>query len=155
MKRYEQNSQNQSFTDWRSDERLDVMNKIQLIGLILILFPSAFIGCASSEYIPRGSTKIATFEGTFSGTRYDGTCRIDIFELADGTQRFEGNFTGEEMVTVFFRGTIIGNQLTGELEPPAEGSLSGTRTADGNQIRGNYQLTSPNADNGTWQATRR
>ena len=131
------------------------MKKIQFIGLILILATVALIGCGSSGYIPKGSTKVATFEGTFSGTRFDGTCRIDIFELADGTQRFEGNFVGEEMVTVFLRGTVTGNQLSGELEPPADGSLSGTKTAGGSQIKGNYQLTSPDTDNGTWQATRR
>jgi hypothetical protein len=62
---------------------------------------------------------------------------------------------GDEMVTVFLRGTIIRNQLTGELEAPAHGSLSGTRAADSNQIKGNYQLTTPDSDNGTWQATRR
>lgn len=131
------------------------MKKIQFIGFVIILVTAAFIGCGSSGYIPKGSTKVATFEGTFSGTRFDGSCRIDIFELTDGTQRFEGNFVGEEMVTVFLRGTVTGNQVTGEPEAPADGSLSGTRTADGNQIKGNYQLTSPDTDNGTWQATRK
>jgi len=121
----------------------------------LIVFASTLIGCASSEYVPKGSKKIATFEGTFSGTRYNGRCQIDIFELADGTQRFEGNFVGEEMVTVFIRGTIIGNQATGEFEAPADGSLSGTRAADGNQIKGSYQLTTPDTDKGTWQATQK
>ena len=131
------------------------MKKIHLTGLLLSLATLTLSGCASSEYIPKGSTKKATFEGTFSGTRFEGTCRIDIFELADGTQRFEGNFVGDEMVTVFLRGTVIGNQLKGELEAPADGSLSGTQTADGNQIKGNYQLTTPDIDNGTWQATRK
>lgn len=131
------------------------MKKLQFIGVILILVTAAVIGCGSSGYIPKGSTKVATFEGTFSGTRFDGSCRIDIFELADGTQRFEGNFEGEEMVTVFLRGTVTGSQVTGELEAPADGSLSGTKAADGNQIKGNYQLTSPDTDNGTWQATRK
>jgi len=131
------------------------MKKIQFIGLVLMLVSVVFIGCGSSGYIPKGSAKVATFEGTFSGTRFDGSCRIDIFELADGTQRFEGNFEGEEMVTVFLRGTVVGSQVTGEPEAPADGSLSGTRTADGNQIKGNYQLTSPDTDNGTWQATRK
>jgi hypothetical protein len=103
----------------------------------------------------KGFKENSHFEGTFSGTRYNGSCRIDIFELADGTQRFEGNFVGEEMVTVFVRGTVIGNQATGEFEAPAEGSLSGTRAAGGNQIRGSYQLTTPDTDNGTWQATQK
>jgi hypothetical protein len=136
-------------------ERTDAMKKVHFIGLIFILAISTLSGCASSAYIPQGSKKIATFEGTFSGTRYDGSCRIDIFELANGAQRFEGNFVGAEMVTVFLRGTIMGSQLTGEPEPPAEGSLSGTQTAEGNQIKGDYQLTTPNTDNGTWQATRK
>ena len=132
------------------------MKKLHIVGFTLILVAAVMIGYASSsEYIPRGSSKIATFKGSFSGTHFGGTCRIDIFELADGTQRFEGNFVGEEMVTVFLRGTVTGNQLTGELRAPADGSLSGTKTADGSQINGNYQLTSPDTDNGTWQATRK
>jgi major membrane immunogen (membrane-anchored lipoprotein) len=132
------------------------MKTLYLIGSMLMLVAVVLIGCASSsEYIPKGSTKMATFEGTFSGTRFDGNCRIDIFELADGTQRFEGNFEGEENVTVFFRGTVTGNQLTGELSAPADGSLSGTKTTDGGQIKGSYQLTSPDTDNGTWQAARK
>ncbi|MGD2098187.1 MAG: hypothetical protein PVG35_11430 [Desulfobacterales bacterium] len=128
---------------------------LYLMGFILIFFTSTLMGCASSGDMPERSTKIGTFEGSFSGTRYDGKCRIDIFELADGAQRFEGNFMGKEMVTVFFRGTVSGNQVTGEFEVPAEGSLSGTRAADGNQINGTYQLTTPDTDNGTWQATQK
>ena len=131
------------------------MKNLHLIGFFLILLASTLVGCASSEYVPQGSTKIASFEGTFSGTRYDGNCRIDLFELADGTQRFEGNFMGEEMVTVFLRGNVIGNQITGAFEAPADGNLSGTRTADGSQINGTYQLTTPNTDNGRWQATQK
>jgi hypothetical protein len=131
------------------------MIKIHLMGLILILAISTLIGCASSDYIPRGSTKKAAFEGTFSGKRFEGTCRIDIFELSDGTQRFEGNFVGDDGGMTFLRGTMTGNQLTGDFEAPAEGRLSGTQTADGNQVKGNYQLTSSDPDSGTWQATRK
>ena len=131
------------------------MKNIPLMGFILILIASTLIGCASSEYVPKDSKKIGTFEGPFSGTRYNGSCQIDIFELTDGTQRFEGNFAGEELVTVFVKGTIVGNRAAGEFETPAEGSLSGIRTADGNQIKGTYQLTIPGPDNGTWQATQK
>jgi hypothetical protein len=126
-----------------------------LIGLILILVTSSLMGCASSEYIPKGSAKTATFEGTFFGTRFTGTCRIDIFELTDGTQRFEGNLTGEEgSVSVFLRGTVVGNRLDGQLQGLADGSISGSLSADGNQISGNYTLTSPSTDNGTWKASK-
>lgn len=131
------------------------MKKIHPIGLILILFISTLIGCASSGYIPKGSTKTATFEGDFSGTRFTGTCRIDIFELSDGTQRFEGNLTGEESFSVFLRGTVVGNRLDGQLQAPADGSISGLLSPDGNQISGNYTLTSPSTDNGTWKAVKK
>ena len=131
------------------------MKKIHLIGLILILATSTLIGCASLEFIPKGSAKIGTFEGNFSGPLFNGTCRIEIFELSDGTQRFGGNFLGQEMVTVFWRGTVVENQLTGEAGAPAVGTLSGTRSADGNQIKGNYEFTVPRIDKGTWQATRK
>ena len=125
------------------------------IGLILILVTSTLIGCASSEYIPQGSAKTATFEGTFFGTRFTGTSRIDIFELSDGTQRFEGNLAGEDMVTVFLRGTVAGNRLDGQLQAPADGSISGSMSPDGNQISGSYTLTSPSTDNGTWKALKK
>ena len=131
------------------------MKKIPSIGLVLILVTSTLIGCASSEYIPKGSAKTATFEGTFFGTRFTGTCRIDIFELSDGTQRFEGNLAGEDMVTVFLRGTVAGNRLDGQLQAPADGSISGSMSPDGNQISGSYTLTSPSTDNGTWKAVKK
>ena len=131
------------------------MKKIHSIGLILILVTSTLIGCASSEYIPKGSAKTATFEGNFFGTRFTGTCRIDIFELSDGTQRFEGNLTGEESFSVFLRGTVAGNRLEGQLQAPANGSISGSLSPDGNQISGNYTLTSPSTDNGTWKAVKK
>ena len=133
------------------------MKKIQLIGLILILVvvSSTVISCASSEYIPKGSTKIGTLEGSFYGTRFAGSCRIDIFELQDGTRRFEGNFSGEELaVVVFLEGTVAGNQLEGQFRD-ADGNISGSLSPDGSQIKGNYSMTSPSMDNGTWQATRR
>ena len=131
------------------------MKKKYLIGLILILVTATLIGCASSEYIPKGSAKTATFEGSFFGTQFTGTCRIDIFELSDGTQRFEGNLTGEESFSVFLRGTVAGNQLAGQLQAPADGSISGSLSPDGNQISGNYTLTSPSTDNGTWKAVKK
>ena len=131
------------------------MKKIHLMGLILILVISTLIGCASSAYISRGSTKKATLEGTFSGKLSGGSCRIDIFELSDGTQRFEGNFVGDAGGTSFFKGTMTGNQLTGDFDLPEEGHLSGTQTADGNQIKGNFQFTGSDPDSGTWQATRK
>jgi hypothetical protein len=133
------------------------MKKTHLIGLILmlVLVSSTLIGCASSEYIPKGSTKIGTLEGSFSGTRFMGSCRIDIFELQDGTRRFEGSFTGEDMDDVFLRGTVAGNQLNGQLQAPADGNLSGSLSADGNQIKGNYSMTSPSTDNGTWRAMKK
>ncbi len=131
------------------------MKKIPSTGLILILVTATLIGCGSSEYIPQGSAKTATFEGTFFGTRFTGTCRIDIFELSDGTQRFEGNLTGEVSFSVFLRGTVAGNQLKGQLQAPADGSISGSLSPDGNQISGNYTLTSPSTDNGTWKAVKK
>jgi hypothetical protein len=132
------------------------MQKLHCFGLILILGTSTLIGCASSEYIPQGSTKIATLEGSFFGTRFKGSCKIDLFELQDGTRRFEGNFSGEDMaVAVFLEGTVAGNQLAGQLRAPADGNISGSLSADGSQIEGTYTMTSPSADNGTWQATRR
>ena len=129
--------------------------KIHSIGLIFVLVIPTLIGCASSEYIPKGSAKTATFEGNFSGTRFTGPCRIDLFELSDGTQRFEGNLTGEESFSVFLRGTVAGNRLEGQLQAPANGSISGSLSPDGKQISGNYTLTSPSTDNGTWKAVKK
>ena len=104
------------------------MNKLCCIGLILILVTATLIGCGSSEYIPNGSAKTATFEG---------------------------NLTGEQMVSVLLRGTVAGNQLNGQLQAPADGSISGSLSPDGNQIKGNYTLTSPSTDSGTWKALKK
>lgn len=132
------------------------MKKMRLIGLILILGAVTLIGCASSDFIPQGSTKIGTLEGSFFGTRFNGSCKIDLFELQDGTQRFEGNFSSEMMaVVVFLEGTVAGNQLNGQMRAPADGNITGSLSPDGSKINGNYTITSPSTDNGTWQATRK
>jgi hypothetical protein len=132
----------------------DVMKKMRLIGLILIFGASTLIGCASSEYIPQGATKIGTLEGSFFGTRFKGSCKINLFELQDGTRRFEGNFSSEMLaVVVFLEGTVSGNQLNGQMRAPADGNLTGSLSPDGSQINGSYTMTSPGTDNGTWQAT--
>jgi hypothetical protein len=134
------------------------MKNLHMTELILILImgfvSSTVIGCAPIEQIPKGSTKTGALEGSFAGTRFVGSCRIDIFELQDGTKRFEGSFSGEGMdATVFLRGTVSGNQLEGGFQDPADGSISGSLSPDGSQIKGTYKMTSPSMDNGTWQAT--
>jgi len=50
---------------------------------------------------------------------------------------------------------VAGNQLNGQLQAPANGSISGSLSSDGNQISGNYTLTSPSMDNGTWKAVKK
>ena len=51
--------------------------------------------------------------------------------------RFEGNFSGEYMgAVVFLRGTMVGNQLAGQFQAPADANISGLLSPDGSQIKG-------------------
>ena len=70
--------------------------------------------------------------------------------------RFEGNFSAEYMgAVVFLRGTVVGNQLAGQFQAPADANISGSLSPDGSQIKGDYTLTSPSTDNGTWKALKK
>jgi len=57
-------------------------------------------------------------------------------------------------VDVFFRGKMAENALEGEFSA-ASGTITGQFSSDGNQIMGDYSLTSPITDNGTWKAKKK
>jgi len=55
---------------------------------------------------------------------------------------------------VFFRGKMAKNTLEGEFSA-ASGTITGQLSSDGNQVMGDYNLTSPSTDTGTWKAKKK
>ena len=128
------------------------MKRKILIILILLVVGWLVVSCGTSKFIPEGSQPIGVYQGSFSGQRFSGSIRVHLYQASDGTKLFEGNFEGESMdVTVFFRGKMAENTLEGEFSA-ASGTITGKLSSDGNQIMGDYSLTSPSTDNGTWKA---
>ena len=128
------------------------MKRKILIILILLVVGWLVVSCGTSKFIPEGSQPIGVYQGSFSGQRFSGSIRVHLYQASDGTKLFEGNFEGESMdVAVFFRGKMAENTLEGEFSA-ASGTITGKLSSDGNQIMGDYSLTSPSTDNGTWKA---
>jgi hypothetical protein len=126
-----------------------------LILLILLLGGWLMVSCGASKFIPEGSQSIGVYEGSFFGHRFSGSIRVHLYQALDGTRLFEGNFEGESLdVAVYFRGKMAGNTLEGEFSV-ASGTITGQLSSDGNQVMGDYSLTSPSTDTGTWKAKRK
>ena len=127
------------------------------ISTILILLVGSWLmaSCGASKFIPEGSQSLGVYEGSFYGNRYSGSIRVHLYQAPDSTKLFEGDFEGESMdVTVYFRGKMAGNTMEGEFSV-ASGTITGQFLSDGNQIMGDYSLTSPDMDNGTWKAKKK
>ena len=102
---------------------------------------------------PPGSKKIQSFRGSYSGEQTEGDCQIDFFAMPDGSTSFEGTFIADNQPgTVYLKGTVSGNRLTGTLGPET-GTLSGTLSPNGNKIAGSYDMTNLTYK-GTFEVTR-
>jgi hypothetical protein len=135
----------------RTKGKLHMKRKI-LIILILLVGGWLVVSCGTSKFIPEGSQSLGIYEGSFLGQRFSGSIRVHLYQAPDGTKLFEGNFEGESLdVAVYFRGKMVGTTMEGEFSA-ASGTISGKISSGGNQIMGDYRLTSPSTDNGTWKA---
>ena len=113
------------------------------------------LSCGTSKFIPEGSQSIGIYEGSFFGHRFSGNIRVHLYQTREGTKLFMGNFEGESLnAVIFFRGKMAENKLEGEYSA-ASGTITGKFYSDGNQIMGDYSLTSPSTDTGTWEAKRK
>ena len=131
------------------------MKRKILIPLILLVGCWLMVSCGSSKFIPEGSQSIGVYEGSFFGDRFSGSIRVHLYQARDGSKRFEGNFEGESLdAAVFFRGKMAGNTLDGEFSA-ASGTITGQLSSDGNQVTGDYNLTSPSTDTGNWKAKKK
>ena len=131
------------------------MKRKILIHLILLAGGWLMLSCGTSKFIPEGSQSIGIYEGSFFGHRFSGNIRVHLYQTLDGTKLFMGNFEGESLnAVVFFRGKMAENTLEGEYSA-ASGTITGKFSSDGNQIMGDYSLTSPSTDTGTWEAKRK
>jgi len=131
------------------------MKRKILILIILLVGGWLMLSCGASKFIPEGSQSIGVYEGSFFGERFNGSIRVHLYQALDGSKLFEGNFEGESLdAAVFFRGKMAGNTLDGEFSA-ASGTVTGQLSSDGNQVTGNYSLTAPAADTGTWKAKKK
>jgi hypothetical protein len=114
---------------------------------------SILLSCAGSNYIPKGSQPIGTYEG--SSERVEGTSAIvlvQIYQAPAGDKLFQGTFKTVYGGAIFFRGKLKGMTLEGKFDSD-RGNISGQLSSDGNLINGTYNLTEGNRT-GTWQADR-
>ena len=131
------------------------MKRKILIPLILFMGDWLMVSCGTSKFIPEGSQSIGVYEGSFFGHRFSGSIRVHLYQALDGSKLFEGNFEGESLdAAVFFRGKMAENTLDGEFSA-ASGTITGQLSSDGNQVTGDYSLTSPSTDTGTWKAEKK
>ena len=113
------------------------------------------VSCGASKFIPEGSQSIGIYEGSFFGRRFSGNIRVHLYQALDGTKLFMGHFEGESLrIALYFRGKMAGNALEGEFGA-ASGTITGKLSSDGNQMTGDYSLTSPSTDTGTWDAKKK
>jgi hypothetical protein len=129
------------------------MMKKYLLFLVVLGVSSILLSCAGSNYIPKGSQPIGTYEG--SSERVEGTSAIvlvQIYQAPAGDKLFQGTFKTVYGGALFFRGKLKGLTLEGKFDSD-RGNISGQLSSDGNLINGTYNLTEGNRT-GTWQADR-
>ena len=129
------------------------MMKKYLLFLVVLGVSSIMLSCAGSNYIPKGSQPIGTYEG--SSKRVEGTSAIvlvQIYKTPAGDKLFQGTFKTVYGGAIFFRGKLKGMTLEGKFDSN-RGNISGQLSSDGSQINGTYNLTEGNRT-GTWQADR-
>ena len=129
------------------------MMKKYLLFLVVLGVSSILLSCAGSNYIPKGSQPIGTYEG--SSERVEGTSAIvlvQIYQTPVGDKLFQGTFKTVYGGAIFFRGKLKGTTLEGKFDSN-RGNISGQLSSDGSQINGTYNLTEGNRT-GTWQADR-
>jgi hypothetical protein len=121
-------------------------------GILIAFFAAVLTACASSS-VPKGSKSMDAFRGTYEGTATSGISHISLYEHPDGTIVFRGYLLDPvSKASLNFEGTLTGKQLAGTFNT-VTGTISGTLSADGSKMSGNYHLT-PLKRRGTWQAGR-
>jgi hypothetical protein len=132
------------------------MQKKNQLGAVLVLIAGlALCGCAAMTGIPKGSTLLGVYEGSFNGKFDWGTIEFKLYQTSDGTKVFTGSFMEGAQFPADFRGQVIGGKIEGSLIGNLDGTLAGELSADGRSMTGTYKIDDPPFDHGTWKAQRR
>jgi hypothetical protein len=128
--------------------------KKYLLFLVVLGVSSFLLSCAGSNYIPKGSQLIGTYEGSSKRTEaISAIVLVQIYQTPAGDKLFQGTFKTAYMGgALFFRGKLKGMTLEGKFDSNL-GNISGQLSSDGSQINGTYNLTEGNRT-GTWQSDR-
>ena len=131
---------------------MSIKNLLRTMAFLVLL---GLIGCASS--MPQGAKKIGRYEGTFRGQQIFGVCKIDLYQLLDGSESFEGKFMptnkNPKMRVI---GEKTGKSLEGTLSGVgllAGSTIKGILSDDKSIINGTFSLNMLNRQKGTWKAT--
>lgn len=131
------------------------MKKKILPGAVLVLTVGlALSGCAAMTGIPKGSTLLGVYEGSFSGKFDWGTIEVKLYRTPAGTKIFTGSFMEGAQFPADFTGQMIDAKMEGSLIGGLDGTLSGELSADGRSMSGTYKIDAPPFDHGTWKAQR-
>ena len=129
------------------------MMKKYLLFLVVLGVSSFLLSCAGSNYIPKGSQLVGTYEGSSKRTEaISATVLVQIYQTSAGDKLFQGTFKTISGGALFFRGKLKGTTLEGKFDSD-HGSISGQLSSDDSQIKGTYNLTEGNRT-GAWQADR-
>ena len=132
-----------------------MQKKIQLGAVLVLIAGLAFYGCAAMTGIPKGSTLLGVYEGSFNGKFDWGTIEFKLYQTPAGAQVFSGSFMEGAQFPANFDGQMVNGKLQGTLVGDLDGTLSGELSADGRSMSGTYKINDPPFDHGTWHAQRR
>jgi hypothetical protein len=137
---------------------------VPLIAIVFMLF-----GCAGSSNLPQGAKSLGVFTGTYSGFEYQGSSRVTLYEMPDGSGGFNGSFSYDprqgwllsqnvpdaENAIIGFKGQMQGNTLQGTFFGNVSGTISGSLSAERSQMEGQFVITTPVRLEGVWEARKK
>jgi hypothetical protein len=127
-----------------------------LLGAVLVLIAGfALCGCAAMTGMPKGSTLLGVYEGSFNGKFDWGTIEFKLYQTPAGAKVFTGSFMEGAQFPANFTGQVADGKIQGSLIGDLDGTLSGELSADGSLMSGTYKIDDPPFDHGTWKAQKR
>jgi hypothetical protein len=132
------------------------MNKKMLPTWFIVLSAAlAMIGCAALSGVPKGSTLIGLYEGSFNGKFDWGTIEVKLYKTPAGAEVFTGSFMEGAQFPANFTGQMADGKMRGSLIGDLDGTLSGELSPDKRSMSGTYKINDPPFDHGTWKAQKR
>ena len=128
---------------------------ISRLGVVALSVSLALCGCAAMTGIPKGSTLLGVYEGSFNGKFDWGTIELKLYQTSAGAKVFTGSFMEGAQFPANFTGQLADGKIQGSLIGDLDGTLSGELSADGRSMSGTYKIDDPPFDHGTWKAQRR